>query len=567
MFLKAASVSWNFTEGWNKLFRTFLAPGVGLKCNPGLDKQEHFRIFAGLSLGLGFLLLLPTLWFGFGADHGMTAYGAWIWREFGELPYVHYFEGDFPGIFLLNYFIQETLGESVSAFRIFDLLWQSATVLLIFLVSSAVFGKPMAGFLAGMLYAVYYYGLGYWNTGERDTFLLLPCLVSFWLYFRRWPEEAGLQYSVLTGLLFGFAFLVKPVAALPGLLFAGVVFKSSRSKYLATALFALFAGLPFLAFLAWYWRLGHLEEMIQVLFVFSSRVYTNTLLLAPKDFLSGIIMTKSFALAPLMGLGIALYLIFGKSQEPTARANGNWLLVLFAGFFMGYLVQGKYFLYQQAPVSGMMSIFAGAGWTHFLEKFKAFRSAKARLGLVMGLIILSLVIMLSEHERRKFLFASLTMRPSKGQLLNPFFQPLVQAADYVRAHTSPDDKLQVWGGDGLVNYLSRRRCPTRFAQNFPLTLAAVSPSGAEIKEELGREFLDSIQKDPPVYFLVETISHHGFGIASDKELLVQAYPELWRLVKEKYLPEYRLPFLDGFIEFYRLSPFSGSAPHSDEQIK
>jgi len=531
-----------------------------------LDKQEHFWIYGGLSLGLGFLILLPTLWFGFGADHGICAYGAWLWHRFGQLPYISYFEWNFPGIFLIYYFIQVALGESVTSFRIFDLAWQSATAGLLFLITARAFRKPWAGLLACTLYALYYLGLGYWNTGERDTFLLLPCLLSFGVYFRLWPKSAGLHYAMLTGLLFGFAFLVKPIAALPGLLFAGVVLKSSRSKYLATALFALFAGLPFFAFLAYYWRLGHLEEVITVLFVFTSRVYTNTLLLAPKDFLSGIIMTKSFALAPMMGLGIVLYLLFGKSQEPTARANGNWLLVLFAGFFMGYLVQGKYFLYQQAPVAGMMSVFAGAGWALAAEKISARRLP---LHLAAGglVVVVSALALVANPERRNFFSAALRMSPSRGQELFVFFRSCQLAADYARKHTTPDQKVQVWGGDGLINYLSGRECPTRFPQNFPLTLAAMSPAGSQIQKELGQEFLASLQKDPPLYFLVETISHHGFGIASDKEVLVNSYPGIWRFVEEKYFPEYRLPFLDGFIEFYRLKTLPGSAPHPEEQIK
>jgi len=150
-----------------------------------LKANRQKWIYFALSISISALVLLPTLWYAFGPDHGMGAYAAWIWRRFGQLPYVNYFEGDFPGIFLIYYFIQTVLGESVTGFRAFDLIWQTATIAFLYLITERAFRKPMAGLIASLLYAIFYLGLGFWNTGERDGFLLLPCAAAFWLYFRR----------------------------------------------------------------------------------------------------------------------------------------------------------------------------------------------------------------------------------------------------------------------------------------------------------------------------------------------------------------------------------------------
>ena len=40
-----------------------------------------------------------------------------------------------------------------------------------------------------------------------------------------------------------------------------------------------------------------------------------------------------------------------------------------------------------------------------------------------------------------------------------------EAARYVRQRTQSDDTLLVWGHDVVVNYLSERRCPSRFVMN------------------------------------------------------------------------------------------------------
>jgi len=518
-----------------------------------LKANRQKWIYFALSISISALVLLPTLWYAFGPDHGMCAYAAWIWRRFGQLPYVNYFEGDFPGIFLIYYFIQAVLGESVTGFRAFDLIWQTATAAFLYLITERAFRKPMAGLIASLLYAIFYLGLGFWNTGERDGFLLLPCAAAFWLYFRRAPGRAPAWQAALAGLLFGFAFLVKPVAALPGLIFAGILLKFSRAKTLSLLTYVFFAGLPFLSFLAWYWRMGHLAKMIEVVFVFGSEVYANTLLVSLPYFLQGIVLLKSFAVAPMIAVGLLLFPVFGRGLEPPVKSNAKILFIFAAGFFMGYLVQGKYFVYQQTPATALLCVFAGAGFALAVDRFKLSRPAWSPAAALL-VVIVSALVLLAKPEQRAFFGHALRESPARGQEHFNFFRSCKTAARYLEAHTAQDQKVQVWGTDGLINYLSGRQCPTRFAQIFPLALIP-DPETKErspLQKELGREFLDAIRKDPPEYFLVETISHPGFGIESSKKILTDDYPEIWSFVRDKYEPEYAVPFFDGAIEFYRL---------------
>ena len=65
-----------------------------------------------LAVAVSSALLAPSLWYPLGPDQGLYAYAAWIWRDFGLLPYAHTFDHNFPGIFFLHYFVLSVLGRS-----------------------------------------------------------------------------------------------------------------------------------------------------------------------------------------------------------------------------------------------------------------------------------------------------------------------------------------------------------------------------------------------------------------------------------------------------------------------
>ena len=70
-----------------------------------------------------------------------------------------------------------------------------------------------------------------------------------------------------------------------------------------------------------------------------------------------------------------------------------------------------------------------------------------------------------------------------------------QIAAYVDRHTAPDDKVLVWGGyDAAVNFLAKRRSPTR----YPMQLALYYPEYAVTGVP---EFLRELKADPPALIL------------------------------------------------------------------
>jgi len=500
-----------------------------------MDERGPGYIYGFASVLFSFLILLCLLWYGFGGDQAWFSYCAWVWRKFGQPPYIAVFEQNFPGIFIIHYFIQSFLGESITALRVFDLAWQTATAFLIYLVSVRIFKNPFAGMLSAVLYSIYYVNLGLWHTGERDGFLLLLYLASFHLLIRKPGERPGPAAAMLCGLLLGFGFLVKPVAAIPGLIFAGFIFKSGKSRLISVPAFIACSGLPFLACLIYFWHLGGLKDFINGIFFFNYNIYLDYGLSGFAGLLGGMIMKDCLLGNLLVLIGAFLLLLLHKKTPPETGIHARRLLLILAGSYAGYLFQAKYayhFYYHQAPVWGTLCLFSGAGWALTInlanEKWGAFRKTKT---VIFAAALTAGSVLLMRPEIRSFLAQALRLSPDHGRYQAPYYRYNRQVADYVQKHTAPEDRVQVWGSELGINYFSRRRAPSRFPNTLHLVpFRPGRESLSPMQKQFGEELLGSLQKAPPEYFIVSVLPY--FDVMNTKTVLVQDYPELWQFVKK-----------------------------------
>jgi len=533
-----------------------------------LDSQSKDRAFLFLSLVVSFLILLPLLWYGFGADQGIFSYSVWIWRKFGQAPYTYVFDQAFPGIFLIHYFVQAVIGESVTSFRVFDLAWQSATAAVIYLVTFSIFKNRLAGLLASIMYSFFCLELGPWNSGQRDGFLTLLYLLSFWLLTRQEAARKILWQPILAGFLIGFAFLIKPTAALLALVFMVMIFKNARPRLPAISAFCFSCALPSLAVIIYYWRLDGLKDLYQVLFEFNAEIYAGSMIMPLSLAVKGIILMRLWSGNLGILIGALLLALFWKKVRVGNGSGCFWLLLIFLAAYAGYIAQGKYFIYQQAPVWGLLCLFSGAGWAETFELLAAKTGASKRAGaFAASVLIILLAVSLFNLELLKFLSQALPLKPSQGQKVFTYYKFCALAADYVRVRAAPQDKVQVWGNEALINFLAKRRAPTRFPQTFPLLLKPKQHGKNAFQKGLAEQFLESLKKDPPVYFLVANEPYLGFGINSTKRVLIDDYPQVWDFINEKYWPEYQMRYPDGGIEFYRIKVSAQESPQAQEQQK
>ena len=131
-----------------------------------------------MAILLGGFFLSLTLWYSFGMDQSLYSYGAWVWTHYHLPPYLGVFDQNFPGIFIIHRLAFAIFGESIIGFRVFDLLVQLSSLTMIFYLSKRLSGSGVAGFLSGVFYGIYYFGLGNFDTGQREAYILWLFLIS-----------------------------------------------------------------------------------------------------------------------------------------------------------------------------------------------------------------------------------------------------------------------------------------------------------------------------------------------------------------------------------------------------
>ena len=148
-----------------------------------------------------------SLTYPFGRDQGIYAYAGKMLLE-GKIDYKYVFDLKPPGVHYSFALGQLLFGKSMQAMRFFDILWQCASGMVIFLITIKITSSRLSGLLASFIYIFLYYRLDYWHTLQADGFLNLPFALSILLLLGENADYLKTKYF-FSGVLFGCAILFK----------------------------------------------------------------------------------------------------------------------------------------------------------------------------------------------------------------------------------------------------------------------------------------------------------------------------------------------------------------------
>jgi hypothetical protein len=438
-------------------------------------------------------------------------------------------------------------GHTMTAIRLLDLLWTMATALVLFLLVWRLFGEPWLGALAGILYPLVYYPLGYWYTAQTDGWLNLPLLAATLLMTNGDTIPHRVPTSLAAGVLIGVAVLL---------------------KYTALAL------LPLLAVLLLYWQRTHIAVAVRaclwmtVGFVIVLVVATGWLLASgamPAFVESQFGLVPAYArLSPGHGLLGRLGPLFARMvQEPVLRLPavlgaaglvvavissvllGPWrrglavLAVLFATGFASTLSQGKFFVYHYLPLFPALAVLGALAVFVLLRPLARLRPVAAVAGIVFffllgfadGYVTLfrNLGNVVSGRENLRDYWTSARHNMGSDYVL----RDNIELADYLRETTEPGDRIFIWGFEPGVNFLAQRSTVSRFIYNFPLV-------AGWHQERFRAELVQVYYDDPAEVFVVE----HGdatpwtTGHQKDSFETLMEFPELRDFIPTCYVRDW-----------------------------
>jgi hypothetical protein len=500
------------------------------------------------------LLLAPTLAYRMCVDQGVFAYmGAEILE--GRWPYLETWESDFPGLMFLQAVEILLFGKSIAMFRFFDLIFQLGNAYLIYRITCRVACRRGA-YLAAAIFCLIYQGYGPWNTCQREGFGIFFILLGFWLYLTS-DRRSTVATAAGIGLGLGLAATIKPTLLALAVFYLPLLLHMHRKvwKQILAALAGLVA--PFASILIFYWALGGLSQLYEATVTYQS-IYTMRL--RGDDPLLFYWLSK---LQRLGGLTVALLLLYGPFLLwGPARRERLMLFLGYLGTVYTVFVQGTFAGYHYLPGLGIGSILVGCMFsqtTTITLRDSSFRIGRARITtqlLLAHLVILAaLPIYLKKEPIINLLSLHFLNRPLPNEYRNSTvfdFTEDFDVADYLQAHTQPDDRIQVWGYESLVYYLADRDAASRFQMTHPLVMRVPGQDITPMQRRWRQEFMhDMVQRQPRYVAVVQDDNWWWAPEERTSEELLNDFPEWKEFIQNNYVHEHTI---GRFLIYRCLSP-------------
>ena len=175
-----------------------------------MSNRYFVSIFVPLSFLLVIIAFLSLKW-QMVHDAPIFMYFAYLIDHFNYVPYRDLFDVNLPGTYLIYLLLGRFLGYSDFAFRLFDLLYLSAILIINWLCLKKIGWQ--AAWCSAVLFGLVYLGYGPIMSVQRDYCIILPVSTAIFLALSL-PSLNGVIKSILIGFLFGVAATIKPHAPL-----------------------------------------------------------------------------------------------------------------------------------------------------------------------------------------------------------------------------------------------------------------------------------------------------------------------------------------------------------------
>lgn len=466
-------------------------------------KPDRWTRAAIVIVALGMLFGAPSIAYPYGRDQGLFHYIGREWFVHGAVPYRDTFDLKPPPIYLVYGICARVFGDAMWGIRLVE--WLLLVPLCGFLAASLASPPeertPKLRIAFGVFVAnVVYFGFfDFWNTGQCELWCAVACLLGVWIIQR--TKLSIHRAAALSGICAGFAFLMKPPAALMVLVVVWTLVWKHRAErkkaVLATLTFGASAVAVGVVTLLYFVKAGAFREMVDVL-VNYNREYVkydrdgNDL----SDFVTRVGGDHHYfdpwatAVHFFVGLGAIRGGIDGKDRE----ARPRWLLA--AAFIvtaaLGVFLQRKFYHYHY----GLLVTGEALGVLLLLGDL-ARMIPERRLKTTMLAAVPALLLVLSLPSFRgtaefqwwtlQYLFGGesrdwYTDKFRAGGI-HYYFKDREQIGDWVREHSNPNDRVLVRAFEPTIYISAQRSYGGRFATTHHLNSHKVLYRRAEWRAE------------------------------------------------------------------------------------
>jgi hypothetical protein len=437
----------------------------------------------------------------FERDEGEYAYIAQQMLQ-GVPPYVSAYSMKLPGIYAVYALIMAVFGQTYTAVHLGLLIFNAATIFIVFIVARKVFG-PLAGVMAGGVFAAISLTSevsGLWANAEH--FVILPALAGLLLIYN--IEGKNRYFKLITaGLLLGFAFVIKQhgiffaVFAALYLLYSGLRRKPIvwRSIIISQIVLAAGALIPFAGVCLIFWHNGTFDKFWYWTFTYA-REYTAVLSLTDAwgslNYAIWPIVKESYLIWLIAIAGLSGVIILKQYRQRAVFVIGVFIFS-FLAVCPGYYFRGHYFIF----ILPALAILAGAGLCVIDILLQKATPVILRIVITgtIGLIVIGHTL----YTQRQSLFELLPEDVCrKAYTANPFPESL-RIAEFIRNYSEPNDTLAVIGSEPQIYFYACRRSATSYIYMYPLMEA--NPRSKRMQQDM----ISQIEKARPKFMVFVTV--------------------------------------------------------------
>jgi hypothetical protein len=436
------------------------------------QRRKQYWTYGLLAVVLLFVALIRIrlLHFPLERDEGEYAYSGQLLLR-GIDPYHLCYTMKLPGTAAVYALIILLFGQTPAGIHFGLLLANSATIVLLFFLASRFWGN-VAGLVAAATFALLsaeYVVNGF--AGHATHFVVLAAIAGFLVLFRA-LELRRLQLFFWTGLLFGFAFLMKQ----PGIFFAiFALLYLVRCRWkpvpqwqaLASeaAIFCLGFALPFALTCLAVWTTGDAKKFWFWVFSYAGKYgsMVRTAEIPNHLWLTGHRVILQSSLIWMTGMAGLIALLGDKKIRKDGFFVGGFVLFSFLAICPGFYFRLHYFILFLPAVSLLCAIAVSSGMNLFQER-PILRSWAAIFPLLF-----SLFFVLSVIEQRDYFFQVDPITACRRIYGGEPFPEAVKVAEYLKSHSAKDDRIAVMGSEPEIYFYSGRLSATGYIYTYPLT--------------------------------------------------------------------------------------------------
>jgi hypothetical protein len=426
-------------------------------------------------------------------DEGEYGYMAQLINQ-GVPPYVAAYNMKLPGTYAISAVFLRVFGDDAEAIRIGLLLTNAASIVLLYLLARPRMGET-SGVAAALAFAAWTLSPTVLGTFAHATnFVVLFALAALVVLDR---AQRSWTY-VAAGLLFGLSILMKQNGIFFAAFAAGWIvwreWPAHRRAVTRVGLLALGAALP-LALTAlvlyragawprfWFWVVEYASAYVSQ--VGPQEAWDNL------AFTGGPLLRTALILWLLVaaGLAIAVYDAW-RSRRPT------YLLVFGAvsavAVCPGFWFRPHYFVLLLPAAALLIGLAVERG-----ARAAAVRVSPAGAA-VAGLAVVALGAAQSVYSFSNILFDAGPAEASRLIYDTCPFPESVEIAAYIRARTSPEERIAVIGSEPQIYFYAQRRAATGYLYTYPMM--EPQPYAARMRDEM----MDEIEAARPAYVVFVT---------------------------------------------------------------